>query len=104
MSQDFCCTEGFYREEEGLGGSICAPEMNYSDEVYCEKCKVKVKKVKKISRREEVMTDRGWLIRLWSDVYVKCPKCKKTGIVDENHHEEDGNYYSCEELRSSSAH
>lgn len=96
---DYCTAKGFFRKPEGMGGSRVSPEMITSRDVYCEKCKVKANKTKSTPKTSSSMTGRGRCIYHWNEVEIKCPLCGNIGVVDEDEHEEDGNYYSNEYRR-----
>lgn len=96
----YCAAKGFFRKEEGMGGSIVNPTMMTSDDVFCEKCKVAADKIKKTPKSSsEMVAGGGTLGRHWNEVVIKCPVCGRTGVVDEGYRETDESYYSNEERR-----
>ena len=98
---NYCEAVGFYRKDLGKGGSIVRPETITSDEVYCEDCHVNtIKTIIDKKSSTESNTGRGKIEIFWDEVKVECPKCKKTGVVEENYSEEDVSYYPNDERRT----
>ncbi len=88
------CTKGFFRKQ--VGGSLMYPIK--SSNAYCDKCKV-VAKSRVTPKSSSFDDERGTLITSWEEIKLKCPRCKRTGVYNDNHRETDGTYYSNEERR-----
>jgi len=84
----------FERKNEGLCGNAQDPDIRWSKEVFCKKCKVETEKIKVTGGYCSTVSERGVLITVWDKVTVKCQNCKKTGIININYRERDGSFYS----------
>jgi phage FluMu protein Com len=87
------CTDGFHKKQKKGTGHL-ESILIWSSNVFCDKCKIVAKRILIEHKSSSSVDERGTLITSWDEITIKCRRCKKTGVYNDNYREEDGTYYS----------